>query len=132
MKRRVLVVEDEPIIRMVLEEVLEESGWEVVVAKDGPEARARYTPDVELVLLDIRLPGADGVDLAEEFLTLRPACRVVVMSGHGTPETVSRALKVGVCGFLHKPFSFEDVAGLLDELERGPVTSSARLAASPF
>jgi two-component system nitrogen regulation response regulator NtrX len=113
----ILVVEDEPMIRMVLREVLMDDGFEVVEAKDGAEARVRFGPRIDLVLLDIRLPDADGLELLGEFKQTRPDCVVVMMTGHGVLEVEERATRLGADHFLHKPFDVD----LLGTFLRGVV-----------
>lgn len=112
----ILVVEDEPMIRMVLREVLSDDGFEVIEAKDGAEARARFGPDVDVVLLDIRLPDADGLTLLKEFKQARPTCVVVMMTGHGVHDIEEDATRLGADRFLHKPFDVDDLSLLVREV----------------
>ncbi len=113
----VLVVDDEPDIRSVVSEILEDEGYRVDSARDGFEAREKFnalSPD--LVLLDIWMPDTDGITLLTEWCTQgsnRPP--VIMISGHGTVETAVDALRLGAYDFLEKPLS---TAKLLVTVER--------------
>jgi len=114
---RILVVDDEADIRGLLKEILSEEGYEVEVAADADQARAaraRQSPD--LVLLDIWMPGTDGITLLREWSTsATDGCPVVMMSGHGTVETAVEATRLGAFDFVEKPLS---LAKLLRTVER--------------
>jgi two-component system nitrogen regulation response regulator NtrX len=104
---RILVVDDEPDIRRLVQEILEDEGYHVRVAEDA--ARARKAVDAErpdLVLLDIWLPDTDGITLLKEWSGGgRPEMPVVMMSGHGTVETAVEATRLGAYDFVEKPVS---------------------------
>jgi two-component system nitrogen regulation response regulator NtrX len=106
----ILVVDDEAEIRSSLEEILREEGYGVAGASDADEAIVllRDTP-YDVVLLDIWLPGRDGLELLAEIRDLAPEMRpeVVIISGHGTIEAAVKATKLGAYDFLEKPLSLE-------------------------
>ncbi|HEY1806676.1 MAG TPA: sigma-54 dependent transcriptional regulator [Terracidiphilus sp.] len=106
----ILVVDDEAEIRSSLEEILREEGYGVAGASDADEAIVllRDTP-YDVVLLDIWLPGRDGLELLAELRDLTPEMRpeVVIISGHGTIEAAVKATKLGAYDFLEKPLSLE-------------------------
>src|SRR5271157_2421659 len=106
----ILVVDDETEIRSSLEEILREEGYGVAGAADAEEALTllRDVP-YDVVLLDIWLPGRDGLELLGEIRTWPVETRpeVVMISGHGTIETAVRATKLGAYDFLEKPLSLE-------------------------
>jgi two-component system, NtrC family, nitrogen regulation response regulator NtrX len=111
--RRILVVDDEPGIRQSLSGVLEDEGYSVSASESG-EACLEALPggDFELVLLDIWLPGIDGMEVLSRIQEIpvpdRPV--VVVISGHGSIEAAVKATKLGAFDFLEKPLSIEKVA----------------------
>ncbi len=110
MKTRVLIAEDETIIRMDLRQMLEGSGFEVCgEARDGAEAIAaarELEPDV--VLLDIRMPDVDGLESARRIYAERPV-PIVMVTAHSDRGLVERALACGVFAYLTKPFREADV-----------------------
>ena len=114
---RILVVDDEADIRGLLKEILSEEGYVVEVAADAEQARAaraRQMPD--LVLLDIWMPGVDGITLLREWAqSASDGVQVVMMSGHGTIETAVEATRLGAFDFVEKPLS---IAKLLRTVER--------------
>ena len=88
---QILVVDDEPDIRQLVREILEDEGYSVLVAKDGESARAIYAQqNPDLVLLDIWMPDIDGISLLKEWSAPgKLESQVVIMSGHGTLETAA-------------------------------------------
>jgi two-component system nitrogen regulation response regulator NtrX len=108
---RILVVDDEDSIRRSLGGILADEGFQVVVASQGEEALAALRKDVgiDLVLLDIAMPGRDGVAVLEEIRGSWPDLPVVMMSGHGTIETAVRATRLGAFDFIEKPLSVEKI-----------------------
>ena len=80
-----MIVDDEPSIRTSLEGVLEDEGFKVVCASDGHEALKTMEEDMpDLVLLDIWMPGIDGIETLKRVRELYPALQVIMISGHGT------------------------------------------------
>lgn len=124
---KILVVDDEPDIRDLVSEILEDEGYEVSVAENGESARqafARQTPD--LVLLDIWMPDIDGITLLKEWAAGgEPACPVVIMSGHGTLETAVEATRLGAHDFVQKPISLAKLLSIVSQaLEAGRKTET--------
>ncbi len=120
----ILVVDDEPDIRELLKDILEDEGFQVVTAENAQAARdARRARRPDLILLDIWMPDTDGISLLREWGkdedTQTP---VVMMSGHGTVETAVEATRLGAYDFIEKPLS---MAKLLITVRRG--LESARL-----
>src|SRR3989441_11526007 len=107
---RVLVAEDETIIRLDLRELLERSGFEVCAeARDGEEAVAlarSEQPDV--AIMDVKMPKLDGIEAARRILDERPI-PIVMLTAYGQDELVSRAVEAGVFGYLVKPFREQDL-----------------------
>src|SRR5437867_12635478 len=107
---RVLIAEDETLIRLDLRELLEQAGFEVCAeARDGLEAveLARETePDV--AVLDVKMPRLDGIEAARRILDERPI-PIVMLTAYGQEELVSRAVEAGVFGYLVKPFREQDL-----------------------
>ena len=108
---RILIVDDEDGIRRSLAGILSDEGFETTPARDGEQAldviEDQGVPD--LVLLDIAMPGRDGVEILVELRERWPALPVVMMSGHGTIETAVRTTKHGAYDFIEKPLSIDKV-----------------------
>ncbi len=126
MKRAyILVVDDEPDIRRLVQEILEDEGYEVQAAENGAAARqARRERRPDLILLDIWMPDVDGITLLKEWSTENVlASPVIMISGHGTVETAVEATRLGAYDFLEKPLS---MAKLLLTVERALETDKLR------
>jgi two-component system nitrogen regulation response regulator NtrX len=128
---QILVVDDEPDIRQLVKEILEDEAYSVQVAKDGESARLMYAKQKpDLVLLDIWMPDIDGISLLKEWSSAgKLDSQVVIMSGHGTLETAVEATRLGAFDFVQKPLS---LAKLLDTvrkaLESRPQNKAAELS----
>jgi len=110
MQKTILVVDDEASICQSLKGILTDEGYEVAIAQSGEDAIKMIDEDLpDLVLLDIWLPGIDGIKTLERIKTAHPDLRVVMMSGHGTIETAVKATKLGAFDFIEKPLSLEKV-----------------------
>ena len=107
---RILVAEDETIIRLDLRAMLERAGFEVCAeARDGDEAVAlARSTEPDLALLDVKMPKLDGIDAARQILNERPI-PIVMVTAYGEQELVSRAVEAGVFGYLVKPFRETDL-----------------------
>ncbi|RLA32989.1 MAG: sigma-54-dependent Fis family transcriptional regulator [Gammaproteobacteria bacterium] len=116
-KPYILVVDDEPAIRDLVKEILEDEGYEVAIAEGGNAARqAMRTRRPDLTLLDIWMPELDGISLLKEWSRNEGLpCPVIMISGHGTVETAVEATRLGAYDFIEKPLS---MAKLLVTVER--------------
>lgn len=110
-----LIVDDEEKIRKTLAEVIEDEGWRTVTAESGSKALQilqRQQPD--LILLDVWMPGIDGIETLQKMRQLNSQVPIVIMSGHGTIETAVRATKLGAFDYLEKPLSLDKIFPLLE------------------
>jgi len=104
-KFRILVVDDELIVRDSLKEILEEEGYTVEMADSGPAALEALTQHTyQLMLLDIKMPGMDGVEVLQKAKETHPDLAVVMMTAYATVETAVEAMKIGALEYLIKPF----------------------------
>ena len=105
MNKQILVVDDEPEIRNLLKEILEEEGFIVELAENGEIAKQkRHSQRADLTLLDVWLPDQDGLKLLQEWtLGNDYDGPIIVMTGHGTLETAVEAIKLGAYDFIPKP-----------------------------
>jgi two-component system nitrogen regulation response regulator NtrX len=110
MKPRILVVDDEEPIRKTMRMTLEYEGFEVSEAASGAEALQSVEADPpDLVFLDIKMPGIDGLDALKQLKENSPATQVIIISGHGNVETAVQATKLGAFDFIEKPLETERV-----------------------
>jgi two-component system nitrogen regulation response regulator NtrX len=108
MARTILVVDDEASILQSLEGILSDEGFEVMCAKSGNQALEKIEEVIpDLVLLDIWMPGMDGIETLASIKEAYPNLQVVMMSGHGSIETAVKATKEGAYDFIEKPLSLE-------------------------
>jgi two-component system, response regulator PdtaR len=107
---RVLIAEDETIIRLDLRAMLEQAGYEVCgEARDGEEAvELARALEPDLAIMDVKMPQLDGIEAARRILEERPL-PIVIVSAYGQEELVSRAVEAGVFGYLVKPFREQDL-----------------------
>ena len=107
---RILIGEDETIIRLDLKEILERAGFEVCAeARDGEEAvELARAEEPDLAVLDVKMPRLDGIEAARRILAERPI-PIVMLTAYGQDELVARAVEAGVFGYLVKPFRETDL-----------------------
>jgi UDP-3-O-acyl N-acetylglucosamine deacetylase len=109
-KGRILIVDDETSIVRSLEGILTDEGFDVVQAHDGEAALALLQAQpCELVLLDLWMPGIDGIQTLQRLTAMRTDVRIIVMSGHGNIETAVKATRLGAFDYLEKPLSLDNV-----------------------
>ena len=110
---RILVVDDEPLIRWSITETLGAAGHQVTEASSAATAVQAVTalPNLDLVLLDFRLPDSNDLGLLKKIRTLAPAAAVIMMTAFGTPDMTAGAIELGAARVLSKPFN-------MGELER--------------
>jgi DNA-binding NtrC family response regulator len=110
-KVSILVVDDEEIVRESLSSWLQEDGYEVVTAENGVRALERLPEkDWTLLLVDLKMPGMDGIQLMEEVRKTRPDLIILIMTAFATVDTAVNAMKKGAYDYLVKPFNPEDLS----------------------
>jgi two-component system response regulator PilR (NtrC family) len=128
-KPRVLIVDDEPDIRELLEITLSRMGLETVSAADIASAHAQLERhSLQLCLTDMRLPDGDGIDLIEHIATNHPSLPVAMITAHGNVDSAIRALKAGAFDFISKPVALEKLRSLVSsalELEGVAVSETS-------
>lgn len=110
---RILVIDDENNIRMMVRLALEQSGHEVETAEDGPSGLQKFGDcgNFDLVLLDQRMPGMEGLDVLREMKARCPDSRIVMITAFGTIDLAVDAMKAGATDFLRKPFTTDTLRG---------------------
>lgn len=106
--RKVLVVDDDPVVGQSFDRVLTGKGYAVITAANGEEALAKLKDEqYDLVYTDLRMPGMDGLEVAERVKARQPWTPVVIVTGYGSHTSEERAYAAGVSDFLNKPLSPE-------------------------
>jgi len=113
--RTLLVAEDEPIVRMALVEVLKDAGYSVLEASDGKRGQVICSEcRVDLLISDIKMPGASGYELADTARKFNPEVRIILLTGY-TKEPLPEGLRQAHIRIIRKPFEFQEI---LAETER--------------
>jgi DNA-binding response OmpR family regulator len=123
-KAPILVVDDEKNIRLTLSQSLESLGVEIRTAVNGEEALQKLQEeDFSLILLDLKMPGMDGMEVLRRVRERWSKARVIIITAHGTIESAVEAMKLGAADFIQKPFSPREIRGLVTQvLEREALT----------
>jgi DNA-binding NtrC family response regulator len=133
--RKVLVIDDDPVVAKSFDRVLSsEKGYIVITASNGPEALEKLRSErFDMVYTDIKMPGMDGLEVAERVKAKQPWTPVVIITGYGTVANEVRASAAGVSSFLHKPLSPEMIEGsaakALSEVAPTPAAPEPQAAA---
>src|SRR5512140_2745408 len=110
-KIKILVVDDEHLIRWSLEQNLKKQGYEVVTAGNGEDAlRIVREEQPDLILLDIQLPGMSGLEVLEKVKEFDEDIIVIMVTAHGGLETAVNAMRLGAYDYLNKPFNLDEMA----------------------
>ena len=121
-KRKILLVEDEAVLREALQDWLTADGYEVETTESGEEALERIkNEEFGVIVLDLRLPGLDGLRVFEEVKDVKPEIKGVIITAYPSNETLTKAKEIGLLDYLPKPFNVEDlekiISGALEEVD---------------
>ena len=122
---KILVIDDEPGIRELLDTLLRRKGYDVVLAESGQkglELFRRERPDV--IVLDLKMPGMDGLTVLQQVRSLDPRQPVIILTGAGTPEAEQQVRALGVTEFVEKEFSMHLLGDSLKRLLNDPDPST--------
>jgi len=122
-KKKILIVEDEAVMRESVRDWLREDGYEVECVETGEEALKRIKEEkFGFIVLDLRLPGIDGLEVYEQAKDLGPETQGIMITAYPSKETREKARRLGLLGYLAKPFKVEDlektIRGALGEVEK--------------
>jgi len=113
----ILIVDDEKNICLTLSQALEVLGAETDTALNGEEALVKLEKkEFGLILLDLRMPGMDGMEVLRRVREIRPDIRVIILTAYGTIESAVEAMKLGAVDFIQKPFSPDEIRGLVSRV----------------
>jgi DNA-binding response OmpR family regulator len=116
---KILVVEDEPVLREGLVDLLETAGYLVQSAADGETGLARGSePDVDVVLLDLMLPGIDGFEVCKRLRELRPGLPILMLTARGSEDEKVRGLEAGADDYVTKPFGTRELLARVEAMGR--------------
>jgi len=120
--RKVLVVDDDPVVCKSFDRVLTSKGYAVITAESGEEALRKLSEEkYDVVYTDIRMPGMSGLEVAENIKARRPWTPVVIITGYGSEIAEERARLAGVARFMHKPLSAEMIEGSARDVLAAPL-----------
>jgi DNA-binding NtrC family response regulator len=115
-KRKILIVEDEAVVRESVRDWLVEDGYDVDVAENGEEALKKIKKEeFGVIVLDLKLPGIDGLQVFEQAKELKPETKGVIITAYPSKETKERAKRLGLMDYLAKPFKVEDLEKLITQ-----------------
>ena len=113
--RRLLVIDDEAVLRSLLSDMLEACGYRADTAADGPSGVARFREGrYEAVITDLAMPGMNGLQVATEIRMLDPDVQIILLTGSAPVLTEARARESGVTTLLHKPIALGDLKIAID------------------
>ncbi|MGD0884134.1 MAG: response regulator [Thermodesulfovibrionales bacterium] len=119
---KILVADDDEIARDVISSLLSREGYPIVSAQDGIEAiRLLRMEKINLVITDLRMPGADGIEVLKHAVSSSPESAVVILTAYGTLDTTLEAIKQGAYDYLTKPFKIEEIIFLADKAFKSAV-----------
>jgi CheY-like chemotaxis protein len=121
----ILVVDDEEMIRMLVRDILEEIGYNVLSAADGIEAVELYKEkdgEIDLVILDMTMPGMGGRETFEKLKEMNPSVRAILSTGYAADERARQMLAMGVKAFVQKPYRIDDLASAVRKTLDSPGT----------
>lgn len=119
MAKKVLIVDDEDLVRNYVRRALASRGWDITEASDGAAALALLDRGFDAVVCDLKMPDMRGEEVVKRIRELRPAMKIVVITGSVSNLTTPIVPGVEVDGFLIKPFGIDEIRELLEKLVNG-------------
>lgn len=131
--KKILVVDDDPVVGKSFDRVLSGKGYAVITASDGQEALDKLArEDYDAVFTDIKMPGMSGIEVAARVKAARPWLPVVIVTGYGSEANEAKAKEAGVAAFLRKPLSPEMIEqSALDAVVKNRVSVAAEAIPAP-
>lgn len=125
-KNKILIVDDEAIVRESIRDWLKDSGYDVGTAENGEEALSMIQKqDFDVIVVDIRLQGESGITVLEKIKAKKPNIKSIIITAYPSEETISQAKELGAIDYLVKPLVPEDLEKLihdtLEDMDKAPV-----------
>jgi len=109
-KGRILVIDDEDIVRVSCQRALEPEGYEVITVKSGTEGlKLLEKESFDLVMTDLKMPDMDGIEVLQKVKERWPVIQVIIITGYQTVETAVKAIRLGAYDYIEKPFTPEQI-----------------------
>jgi DNA-binding NtrC family response regulator len=117
MTKKILIVDDEEGVRESLKLILGDH-YNLILTEDGVQALdcLKNAPDIALVLMDIKMPKMNGLEVLGEMKKQRPDLQVIMITGYKAVETAAEAVRLGACGYIVKPFKSEEILKMVKKL----------------
>lgn len=117
MKGKILIVDDQFGIRVLLQELFQKEGYQTFQAADGKKALEIVThQNPDIVLLDIKIPGMDGIEILEQIKAKDVNCRVLIMTAYGELDLIQEALDLGAVAYIAKPFDIMELRDVINKM----------------
>lgn len=122
MTKTILVVDDDQSINSIFEFVLQQAGYQTITTTSGQECIDIINSEqrVDLVFLDLKMPGISGIETFKEVQKLRPMLLVIMMTGYSVDALLREAFELGAYGVIYKPFDVEEVLSVIEKIFRLP------------
>ncbi|NDC82504.1 response regulator [bacterium] len=122
MTKTILVVDDDQSINSIFEFVLQQAGYFTITTTSGQECidLVKSNQSIDLVFLDLKMPGLSGIETFKEIQKLRPLLLVVMMTGYSVDDLLREAFDLGAYGVIYKPFDVEEVLSVIEKIFRIP------------
>ena len=119
MSMKILIVDDDKVLRNELAEYLTREGHEVQSVDSGKEAlKMVRKKDYKLLFTDLKMPGMNGIDVLREVKKLRPNIHMVKITGYGTIDSAVEAMKIGADDYIRKPFEMDQLCSIIDDISK--------------
>ena len=131
MSRSVLIIDDEPLMRLSLLDALKDEGYQVQEAANGEDGihKARMSR-YDLVITDLKMPGSDGLQVVRACKEASPETEVIVITAHGSVDTAVQAMKLGAYDYVTKPFSMDELLLTVDRATKVQAFATGELGPS--
>lgn len=132
MVQRILIVEDDPLMRNIMQKVLATTGYDVIVAADGYEAINKIKEQTfDLIVSDVRMPGIDGIETTAQVKQIQPQIKSVIVTGFADEHAPVRAVNLGIDAYLYKPFEMKDFLDIIKKKLGEPLKKTPSVLTQP-